>query len=381
MNDVDHLTEEKSEKGVKTYESIVHYGDSNEVTRVGYSDYNEFTKNDKRSQSMEGFDKDYRDIVDYILKITHRIWEEKGIGVIYDTYHNNVSMHTGSVTVQGINAVISGTLQTLHAFPDRNLIGENVIWSGNDKEGFLSSHRIASTATNLGDSSFGLATDKRVFFRTVVDCFVHSNRIVEEWLVRDNLSIVKQLGYDPVEVAKKLASESKTKSFQLGAGANETMDGQFSPKVYASDQEGFEIGDFTLQLYNSIYQRRLFNEVKHYYSETAVVHAICEQDLTGHQQIQSMLISLFASFPTSKVMVERVTCNDGQLENEWDVAVRWTLQGLHDGIGYFGQPSGAPVTIQGISHLKVRNEEVVEEWMTFDGLDVLRQIYLESEEG
>ena len=27
---------------------------------------------------MEGFDPQYRDFVDYILKITHQIWEEKG---------------------------------------------------------------------------------------------------------------------------------------------------------------------------------------------------------------------------------------------------------------------------------------------------------------
>src|SRR5207237_3432666 len=40
-------------------------------------------------QDMAGFDPDYVDIVDYIVRITHRIWEEKDIGYIYDTYSHD----------------------------------------------------------------------------------------------------------------------------------------------------------------------------------------------------------------------------------------------------------------------------------------------------
>ncbi len=70
-------------------------------------------------------------------------------------------MHTGSNHIKGIQSVISGTLQTLHSFPDRKLIGQNVIWSKDKKDGYLSSHRIMSTATNLRDSNFGPATNKK----------------------------------------------------------------------------------------------------------------------------------------------------------------------------------------------------------------------------
>jgi hypothetical protein len=43
----------------------------------------------RRRQSMRGFDPAYVDIVDYIVRITHRIWEQKDIGYIYDTYRHN----------------------------------------------------------------------------------------------------------------------------------------------------------------------------------------------------------------------------------------------------------------------------------------------------
>src|SRR5262245_64647602 len=39
-----------------------------------------------RRQSMRGFEDTYVDIVDYIVRITHRIWEDQDIGYIYDTY-------------------------------------------------------------------------------------------------------------------------------------------------------------------------------------------------------------------------------------------------------------------------------------------------------
>ena len=39
-----------------------------------------------RQMSMAGFDKEFIDIVDYIYRITHRIWVERAIGRIKDYY-------------------------------------------------------------------------------------------------------------------------------------------------------------------------------------------------------------------------------------------------------------------------------------------------------
>ena len=358
----------------------VFYGNSEEVNPLRYSDYNDYIKLTERKQSIKGFDLEYNDFVDYIMKITHRIWEEKGIGLIYDTYHNNVVMHTGSQNIIGIKEVVSGTLQTLHSFPDRRLIGQNVIWSDFNKTGYLSSHRIMSTATNLGDSSFGPATGRKINFRTMVDCAAENNRIHEEWLVRDNLWIVKQLGFDADEIAKNLAhiSSLKTQKIQSRFGLCEAMEGQCSPKLFKAKDSS--VGELILEMTSRIYNYKLFNEVKKYYHPNAVLHYICDKDLNGHNEIQGMLISLFASFPNASFDVERVTCNERAVQNEWDVAVRWRIRGLHEGLGFFGKPSGKPIDIMGINHFNISDNKVREEWMTFDGLDVLRQIYMETEE-
>ena len=365
----------------RKYNNPVFYGDSSEVTPVGLSDYNEMVHEKERKQSMKGFDPQYADFVDYIVKITHQIWEEKGIGIIYQTYHNEVKMHTGSMTIHGVQEVVSGTLQTLHAFPDRKLVAENVIWSGNDQDGFFSSHRVISTATNLGDSSFGSATGKKVAFRTIIDCLVHANRIVEEWLVRDNLYLVKQLGLDPVEVAKNLAAKTEIKKPALMThfGLSQTRDGQMEPRTFQQKHKGFEIGEFAQDLFNKIWEWKLINRVKDFYAENAVIHYVCDQELIGHQQIQGMYISFFASFPNAGIVIERINCNQGAKTNEWEVSVRWVLHGLHEGFGYFGTPSGKRIEMLGISHFSIVDEKVQEEWVVFDGLDVLRQIHASDE--
>ena len=70
-------------------------------------------------------------------------------------------------------------------FPDRQLQGEDVIWSGSPDTGMLSSHRIISTASHLGDGIYGKATGIKVTFRTIADCHAINNQINDEWLIRD----------------------------------------------------------------------------------------------------------------------------------------------------------------------------------------------------
>lgn len=377
---VQEIKETEKKENVMKESNKVFYGKGSEVVAVGTFDYNDFSKQEKRLQKLPGFDPQYRDFVDYILKITHQIWEEKGIGVIYDTYHNNITMHLGSSNLVGIKDVIANTLQTLHAFPDRRLIGQNVIWSNYGKEGFLSSHRVLSTATNLGDSNFGPATGKKINFRTVIDCAVTNNRIHEEWLVRDNLWIVTQLGIHPDELAKRMAktASAKINSLQSTYGLCESMEGQFMPEKYEAKDDS--VGEMILEMLSHIYNYKYINEVKKYYYDNAVVHFICDKDLNGYDEIQGMIISLLSSVPNGSYEVERVTCTDRPNNDGYDVAVRWRFRGINEGIGFFGQPSGKHLEIMGINHYYVVDNKVREEWITFDGLDVLKQKYMGMEE-
>ncbi|MBV5349678.1 ester cyclase, partial [bacterium] len=59
--------------------------------------------------------------------------------------------------------------------------------------------------------------------------------------------------------------------------------------------------------------------------------------------------------------------------------LRWTFTGTHTGYGIYGEPSGKPVKIMGISHFTVQSGRIVEEWTMFDELNVLCQLYVPEE--
>ena len=86
----------------------------------------------------------------FIYGITQEIWESKQINSIYDYYNEDVIVRSPRNITYKCKDVIDSTKDTLSQFPDRQLIGEDVIWSGDNKNGILSSHRILSTATHKG---------------------------------------------------------------------------------------------------------------------------------------------------------------------------------------------------------------------------------------
>ena len=122
-----------------------------------------------RRMPMDGFDEEFVDIADYIIRITDRIWHEQKIDLCLRYYSEDSAIHTLAGDIVGARTVEANTHATLKAFPDRTLDGDNVIWSGDDREGYYSSHLITSRMTNLGPSEFGPATGRRVRIRTRAD--------------------------------------------------------------------------------------------------------------------------------------------------------------------------------------------------------------------
>ena len=155
------------------------------------------------TQPMEGYNPRYKNIVDYIIGVTHEIWEEHGVGKLYDYYANTILMHTAGGLKFGREAVIAATLESQAGFPDRRLFGEEVIWTGNNVDGFYTSHRLRHEGTNRGWTPYGPPTGKRVSYRAIADCVCVQDMMVEEWISRDELTLVTQLGLDPVEDGKR----------------------------------------------------------------------------------------------------------------------------------------------------------------------------------
>ena len=131
------------------------------VTQVYWSQLEELMCPTKeKSQTLAGFDEEFVDIVDYIIRITHRIWEQKNVGLCYQYYSEICPVFMLGGYCESVEQVVQNTLKTIAAFPDRCLIGENIIWREEDDNTYYSSHLITSIMTNTGTSEFGPTTNK-----------------------------------------------------------------------------------------------------------------------------------------------------------------------------------------------------------------------------
>lgn len=321
--------------------------------------------------AMVGFDEKWSDFPDYILGITKEIWEDRGLHTLHDYYSPDIIVRTPLSIVEGNKNVISATMGTLSEFPDRTLLGEDVIWSGTPEEGMLSSHRIISTATHTRDGVFGKATNKQLKFRIIADCHAINNQINDEWMIRDVAAIANQLGMTSEQFARQ----------QIEAeGGVENSPFPFTPKV---DIQGPYVGIGNDNEYGQRYEGILsrimnaeFSVIPAEYDRACIGEYTGGQTALSHGEIDQFWMSLRSSFPNAEFKVHhRIGRNDEMMSPR--AAIRWSLQGKHEGYGMFGKPTGKDVYIMGISHAEFGPWGLRREFTLMDEAAVWKQILLQ----
>jgi predicted ester cyclase len=325
--------------------------------------------------AMRGFDPEFADIIDYILKITHRIWEEKAIGLLYDYYLHNVVIHTSSGDIYGREAVIAGTVQTIAAFPDRRLYGDEVVWKQMPGDTWYSSHRLTHEGRNTGYTAYGPPTQRAVRYRAIADCVCKDNMIVEEWLVRDEMLLLMQLGYDPREVARQFAERDAKRGITgIPAGEVERTEGQLPPRKLAPPPEVFDIEDFIRRMWHEVWNWRLLNRVDACFSDSIACESASGRMLYGRGAYKAYILSLLAPFPNLSLTVDHF-CAVGNDSDGYRAATRWTLQGTHTGPGVYGEPTGKRIRVMGMTHHTVIDGQITVEQTVFDEFALFKQLY------
>ncbi len=352
---------------------------SQPVTRVATTDIAEMlSPAPGRRMPMRGFDDEFVDIADYIIRITDRIWHERKVDLCRKYYSEDSVIHTLTGDIVGSATVEANTHATLAAFPDRTLDGDNVIWSGDEDEGFYSSHLITSRMTNLGASEFGPPTGKLARIRTIADCLCKENQVVEEWLVRDNAALAMQLGFDKFEIAQAQAADDVANGKNLieilapwrDASLRQT---KIEESVSRPTSPEATPEDFARFVFQELWNKKAMDVLPGIFDFRIGAHLTANRDLYGTTEYKDYLSTLFAALPDLAATVNHVACIP-YLGDAKDIAVRWSMTGAHQGDGMFGPASGAPVYILGASHWRVINGRIREEWTVFDELAVLRQI-------
>ena len=315
-----------------------------------------------RTQPMAGFEDRFTDIVDYIVRITDEIWQDRAVGYIRDTYDPACVIHSGYGTVRGAEPVVRSTLASINAAPDGDTNHLNIAWSGDEQAGFYTAHLGYGGATNVAPTLYGPAAGKRYTMRFAADCISHANMIHTEWLVRDAGAMVRQLGFDLDEAARAVAAIAPAEPWLPQPRA-----------PLAAPPRSIEA--WATALFDGVWNARRFDRLAQFYAPDAVVHSGGGRVMLGLGLLSDLVIGVLAAIPDGKISIEHVCWSeetDGVI-----VAVRWLLSGSSARGGVLGTalPEGRAVTMMGSSHLRLAGPLIVEEWTVFDEVAVMAAAY------
>lgn len=320
--------------------------------------------------AMKGFDPKWKDLPDYILGITREIWEDRGIATLHHYYGRDMIKRGSRGIVVGAQAVIDETNQAIAGAPDLMLLGEDVIWSGDEDAGFLSSHRVLEIFAERDDD--GRPTGRMIRERVIADCYCIADQITDEWLVSDHGAAARQSGLTPREAAAaEIAAE----------GGPETAVRPFTrsddrPGPYMGKGDDNEWG----QRYEDLLRRVMaadFTAIPAVYDRA--VHLELPGGRTAHGVVEAdrFWLALRASFPSAELVIEhRIGREDLMMPPR--SAVRWSLIGRHEGRGMFGAPTGATVHLRGGSHTEWGPRGIRRDYVLFDEVHVWKQILLHT---
>ena len=354
-------------------------GGPEHVTEVERRDYTDLAPTNRpRGQSMRGFDPIYTDIVDYILRCTHRIWDERDIGLIYTHYTHNAAVYYNLNAVYNREDIVLDTIQRLVSYPERRGMATQVIWGGNDVDGFYTSHLVTGSGRQTQAGHLGKPTGRRFVARGMADCMIFENKIYREWIVADNMAIMTQLGLDTDAAATARARELLA-SGQTGLdiGENRRLLGQTPPEsapdlsLAHSDTEGW-----CLTWLHEVWNKRMLGTIRDVYASNAMWHGPMMRELYGPAAVLHQTLRLLGTMPDCAWMPQHI-CSNPCEEGGEKVAIRWVIEGHHLGHGaMLGAPTGARLFLLGVTHLHVIDRKVVDEWTVYDELALRTQIKL-----
>ncbi len=325
-------------------------------------------KFDSQKNLINEYSLDHDEIEDFIYRITEEIWENKKVENIRNYYSSDVIVRSPSITTYDCDTVVKATYKTLEQFPDRQLIGEDVISFGSIKSKYLSSHRILSTGTHLGDGFYGKATGKKVMYRVIADCLIVNNKIVEEWIIRDEASILNQLGFKVSDFVEQRISDGTFKKNDIEFTKN-----SFIKKNMMSNCENTYAKKYKEALTNIIEGQSFFE--KKAYERSAQLYWFGGELTNTIEKIYEKWNLFLSCFKILKCEVSNSIALD-QNNMRPRAALRWRLICLHNSNGFFGLPTNKEIEIYGISHAEFGKQGIIREFILIDEISIWKQILL-----
>ncbi|MGI8769250.1 MAG: ester cyclase [Propionibacteriaceae bacterium] len=301
----------------------------------------------------------YADPDDFIREVTDLIWVKRAIGHIRDNYEPDSIVHGAYGTSVGVEEVVEGSLMRISATPDRIGQAEDVVWEARGDDAFLSSHLVLSVDP---------ATD--VVSRTVANCLYRRGRMVEEWVVRDSLAIVQQLGQDPDEVARRATFIGYTASMTQAPPGDVLAVGDSGPRPDDFRSEAQMVLDFIDQVWNG----RDLSLMEQFWVRDLMLHTVGYRTVIRPEGYRQALLRMLRPFPAGRFEVRDVVTHSAPRYAGLRIAVTWVFRGRYNGTPDFGGLTDSPVEVLGVSQFLVQDGRLVREVRVYDEIALRTQI-------
>lgn len=334
-------------------------------------------------QSLQGFDPEYHNIIDYIVRITYRIWETRARDVDYiDACYSDDSRVYDDYGLQRGNAkIIADTHHTTGAFPDIVLDAEEIIWAGDDEIGFHTSHLTRIMGTNSGPSRYGAATGRGINVLVIANCVALGNDIFLEHVLYNTSAMLQQLGIDLWDEAERLASDPPAgwpRSDELWDELRSSVR-PAQPLSVADPVAGFDPDAFSRMLHDSIWNGD-GSKLEAHYAPDLPFEGTTNRKFTGLDAYRSYVGEIREAFPDLLLQVDEVYWMGNDADG-YLISTRWSAEGTHSGGTAYRDPTGCKCRIWGITQWRVKDGSVAQEWQLFNELDLMMQIAASRRDG
>ena len=196
--------------------------------------------------------------------------------------------------------------------------------------------------------------------------------IHDEWLIRDQGAIIRQMGWEPKTYAAELIAREggpakcvKLLTPRTDKEGSYKSRGNTHPLAARYADTLTRIMSADLAVIGKVYDRACRLELP--------------GGITGHGRADAdqFWMSLRAAFPNAKFQIDhQIGREDANMPPR--AALRWSLWGKHEGWGTFGAPTGAEVYVLGISHSEFGPWGLRREYVVYDETAIWKQIVLKT---
>lgn len=304
---------------------------------------------------------------DYILEWTDLIWEDFGLARLDEHYAADVIVRGAYGTIHGRSTVLGGSLMKKSAFPNRVITAEDVICEERGDNAFVSHHRALNAGPQDGWWVYGPPQHRQSVSRNIAVCLVRDGLVAEEWVVRDEYSVVVGLGLDPQAVARTLAFTGDL--FTGARPADPVLAGDAGPRP----PEHREAAHVVVDLIEQVWNRRHLEQVPQRTIRDVITQTTRGRTITRPRGYQIELTQMLAPFPDATIEVRDVAVAEDPGRG-LRVGVLWRMAGRYCGVPVHGPTTDSPVEVMGASQFLLRDMKVVNEWRVYDEIAVLAQI-------